>query len=168
MSYNVEVFAEVKDGDIWVLVDRVHDNFKWLIEKEYVDGLPYIELDKLSAGMWHYSPKVEPRYGYGAYIEGTRPKVVSHKDLEDYAERLCEKSTTIKKMLFSALGMPDYVDDEDIEVEDDKYTSDGNIDPAWNPLTHPVDKRMFKQMQEADFGFMKGNRIRGMLDTVAQ
>ena len=86
--------------------------------------------------------------------------------MQAYASSLIDKNINIKKTIWAALGLPEYTDDEYEDILDDKYDADGNIDPNWDPLTHPVAKELFSKLQEADFGMAKGYRILGMLDVL--
>lgn len=158
MSWNIAVHVEreIEDGGEYAsrleYVCCLHDNFKWYIDNEYFENLPN-ETD--------FSEGLADIYG-----QLNSAKVVRPAELQQYAVNLIDKSTAIKKTIWSALGLPEYTDDEYADVACDKYDSSGNIDPNWNPLTFPVNKELFDKLQEADFGSAKGCRILGMLDSL--
>lgn len=165
MSWNISVYAErYVDGE-WKYIMPLHDSFKWLVSRNYFDNLPSLspsEYTNVSSGL-------KSRY------KGTSPddlfgfcsvKVTTPAEMQSYANSLVEKCTALKKIVWTALGLPEYTDDEYEEVLDDKYGADGNIDPSWNPLTHPVAKKLFSQLQEAEFDLFKGYKILGMLDAL--
>lgn len=165
MSWNISVYAEKYVDGEWKYIIPLHDNFKWLVSKNYFDDLqplPSNEYDNVSSGL----KSQYKSFHSDDLFSGCTVKVTTPTEMQSYASSLVDKSTAIKKIIWTALGLPEYTDDEYEEVLDDKYGADGNIDPSWKPLTHPVAKELFSQLQEADFDTHKGYRILGMLDAL--
>jgi hypothetical protein len=165
MSWNISVYAEQHINGAWNYIMPLHDNFKWLIDYDYFENLqdlPANEFNNVSSELKAaYSESDSDDLFAFCSVKKTTPA-----NMYSYASSLIEKSTAIKKTIWAALGLPEYTDDEYEDVLDDKYDSNGNIDPNWNPLTHPVAKELFSKLQEADFGALKGYRILGMLDAL--
>ena len=165
MSWNISVYAErYVDGE-WKYIMPLHDSFKRLACKNYFDDLPFLSTSEYEM----VSSELKSQYksfNSDDLFSGCSVKETTPTEMQSYASSLVEKSTTIKKTIWTALGLPKYTDDEYEDVFDDKYDADGNIDPNWNPLTHPVAKELFAQLQEADFDAHKGYRILGMLDAL--
>lgn len=165
MSWNISVFAEKYVDGSWHYVMSLHDNFKWLISDEYFDNLRNLSADDCK----NVSSELKSQYkdpNTDGLFRFYTVKVTTPTEMQTYARTLIDKCTAIKKTIWAALGLPEYTDDEYDDINDDKYDADGNIDPNWNPLTHPVDKRLFSKRQDADFGMAKGYRILGMLDVL--
>lgn len=165
MSWNISVYAErYVDGE-WKYIMPLHDNFKWLVSQDYFENLKYLSDEDCK------STSRELRLAYNdsdtdCSFSGCTVKVTTPTEMQNYASSLVDKSTAIKKTIWTALGLPEYTDDEYEDVFDDKYGADGNIDPNWNPQTHPVAKELFSKLQEAGFDTHKGYRILGMLDAL--
>ena len=165
MSWNISVYAEKYVDGEWKYIMPLHDNFKWLVSENYFDDLQPL----LSSEYENVSSELKLLYKSSSsnnLFSFYTVKVATPTEMQTYASSLGEKSAAIKKTIWTALGLPEYTDDEYEEILNDKYDADGNIDPSWNPLTHPVSKELFTQLQEADFDAHKGYRILGMLDAL--
>lgn len=161
MSWNINVYVEKKskDSDKWEYVNCVSDYFKCNL-----DGTSVHEWNTFDCIAFNdISDSLKEHFNNdGEYFDA---KVVSLKDMNEYANKMIERAVNIKKTLWIALGLPEYTDDEYADIEDpDKYDEDGKLNAAWNPMTFPVNKKLFEQLQEADFGFAKGYKIHGMTD----
>ena len=151
MSWNISVYAEQHINGAWNYIMPLHDNFKWLIDYDYFENLqdlPANEFNNVSNELKaaYSESDSDDLFAFCSVKKTTPAKMYS------YASSLIEKSTAIKKTIWAALGLPEYTNDD--------------IDPNWNPLTHPVAKELFSKLQEADFGALKGYRILGMLDAL--
>ena len=165
MSWNVTVYLEKlnKKTGKWEFVSCVHDNFKYLLHSTCNGG--FNEFETISKE--NVSDELRARYtsdnSYG--LDYFDAKVVSMTESKQYAETDIEKARSLKKALYIALGLPEYVDDEYEEWEDpDKYDTHGNIKKNWNPLTFPVNKDLFEKVQLAEFNCIKAYKILGMTE----
>ena len=165
MSWNISVYAERYVDSTWHYVMPLNDNFKWLISDEFFDYLQHLSAEDYK----DVSSELKSRYKNSDNDNLFRfctVKITTPREMQAYASSLIDKNINIKKTIWAALGLPEYTDDEYEDILDDKYDADGNIDPNWDPLTHPVAKELFSKLQEADFGMAKGYRILGMLDVL--
>jgi len=177
MSWGIKLFAEKKrkSSNKWEMIGKTNilDEVKHILitdTMEIAGGTQDIEentfdsvdISELSQGILDY---------YGGKIDEYHwVKVYSVNAMHKLCDSLINKYQTTMMMCYRALGFNCKINvyaDPILDIETDKYQPySADLNPAYNPLTFPVNKDMLLQLNEESVGYEKAIKWRGILAAI--
>lgn len=177
MSWGIKLFAEKKrkSSNKWEMIGKTNilDEVKHILitdTMECAGGTQDIEentfdsvdISELSQGILDYYD--------GKIDEYHLVKVYSVNAMHKLCDSLINNYQATMMMCYRALGFNckvNFYTEPVLDIETDKYQPySADLNPAYNPLTFPVNKDMLLQLNEESVGYEKAIKWRGILAAI--
>ena len=167
MSYSIKLFAEKKRAncDTWELIGthEIMSDIKYVlltdIDSDYalnndIDSttFDYVDVTELSQALLkHY---------FGNLDEYYTVRTFDIHDMYELCDKFMSKFQNTMLMCYKALGIKSELEEESFHALDIQYVE------KQEPLTFPVNKDLFEQMNDESANYYKAIWWKGVLDTI--